>query len=93
LKDKPFALIGVNIAGSAAPKLKAVMKKENLTWRSFTDPGEIGRGAIASKWNIATTPTLYILDADGIIRSKWRGSPGEKAIDDILNELIQEAER
>ena len=68
------------------------MDKEKLTWRSFADHGDIGQGPIAYKWNVSTTPTLYLLDADGIIRGKWLGSPGEKTIDDILTKLIREAE-
>jgi hypothetical protein len=67
------------------------MEKEKLTWRSFTDPGEIGQGAIATQWNLAATPTLYVLDARGVIRHKWVGSPGAKAIDAALAKLIQEA--
>ena len=60
--------------------------KENLTWRSFSDPGPIN-----AKWN-ATTPTYYVIDPKGVIRFKWSGSPGEKAIDTALLELIKEAE-
>ena len=67
------------------------MEKEKLTWRSFTDPGEIGQGAIATQWNLAATPTLYVLDARGVIRHKWVGSPGAKAIDAALDKLINEA--
>ena len=78
--------------GSDAAKLKAVVEKEKLPWRSFTDPGDIGHGPIATKWNVTTTPTLYILDAKGGIRGKWLGAPGEKALDDILGKLIREAE-
>jgi hypothetical protein len=83
-------LIGVNIVGHDAGKLKNVMDREKLTWRSFTDPGEIGQGAIASQWNLAGTPTLYVIDARGVIRHKWVGSPGAKAIDAALDKLIKE---
>jgi hypothetical protein len=86
LQDKPFALIGVNINGYDANKLKEVMDKERLTWRSFVD-----RGAIADTWKPPGTPTLYILDHKGVIRHKWVGSPGEKVIDVALEKLIKEA--
>jgi hypothetical protein len=69
------------------------MDKEKLTWRSFADPGDIGQGAIAAKWNLSGTPTLYIIDHKGVIRHKWVGTPGEKAIDAALEKLIIEAER
>jgi hypothetical protein len=85
-------LIGVNVSGHDARKLKTVMDKEKLNWRSFADPGGLGRGAIAAQWNLAGTPTLYVLDARGVIRHKWVGGPGAKAIDAALDKLIKEAE-
>jgi hypothetical protein len=63
------------------------MDKEKLNWRSFAD----GR-TISEKWN-AATPTYYVLDPKGVIRYKWVGSPGAKAIDTALERLIQDAER
>jgi hypothetical protein len=86
-------LIGVNVTGHDAKKLKEVMQKQNLTWRSFADPGEIGQGPITVRWNMTATPTLYLIDHKGVIRRKWVGSPGEKAIDAALETLIFEAER
>jgi peroxiredoxin len=88
LRDKPFALIGVNVAGHDAKALKQVADKEKLTWRSFADAD----GDIAAKWNLSATPTLYLLDPKGMIRHKWVGAPGAKAIDAALDELIKEAE-
>jgi peroxiredoxin len=92
-QGKPFALIGVNVAGDNVKQLKQVMDKQNLTWRTFADPGGAGSGAIAASWNLVGTPTLYILDHNGVIRHKWVGSPpGEKAIDRALDHLIKAAE-
>lgn len=66
------------------------MRKEDLTWRSFADVGDAGQGAIAARWNLTNTPTLYLLDARGVIRYKWPGTPGHEAIDSALNKLIEE---
>jgi hypothetical protein len=93
LQDKPFALIGVNVNGFDVKKLKEAMDKEQMTWRSFADPGALGQGGIATKWNLTGTPTFYILDHKGIIRHKWVGAPGEKVLDAALDKLIREAER
>jgi hypothetical protein len=83
----------VNVSENSAANLKKVMDKEKLNWRSFIDArGKGGLGAIATKWNLRGTPTLYVLDHKGVIRHKWIGSPGEKAIDDALDRLIKEAE-
>ena len=68
-------------------KLKAVMIKEELNWRSFAD-----QGAIAREWNFPSTPTFYVIDHKGAIRHKWVGSPGEKLLDSALTKLIREAE-
>ncbi len=61
------------------------MDKEDLTWRTFADPG-----AISDKWN-AGPATYYIIDAKGLIRNK--PGPVAKDIDAALEKLIQEAER
>ena len=81
----------MNVGGNAR-NLKDVVKKENLTWRSFADSGTAGQGPIAARWNLTNTPTLYVLDPRGVIRYKWVGGPGEKAIDAALGKLMKEVE-
>ena len=54
------------------------MTKEELTWRSFVDLGQAGAGPIAKQWNLAATPSFYLLDHKGIIRHKWTGPPGRR---------------
>ena len=81
----------MNVGGNAR-NLKDVVKKENLTWRSFADSGTAGQGPIAARWNLTNTPTLYVLDPRGVIRYKWVGGPGEKAIDSALEKLMKEVE-
>ena len=68
--------------------LKEVMDKEQLNWRSF-----VMQDTINAKWNQPGTPMYYVLDSKGVIRYKWFGSPGAKAIDTALEKLIQEAKR
>jgi peroxiredoxin len=92
LAGKPFAVLGVNISEARAADLKKVMDKENLVWRSFTDPPtSAGWGAISRKWNLAGTPTIYLIDHKGVIRHKWLGGPGDKVIDRAVDELVREA--
>ena len=62
------------------------MDQEKLNWRSFTH-----QEAINAQWN-PSTPSYYILDPKGVIRHKWVGAPGEKAIDMALEKLINEVE-
>ena len=89
-------MIGVNVNGYDPRKLKEVMGKEKLTWRSFADDG-----TIVGTWSLPGTPTFDVIDHKGVIRHKWVGSPadyklagfpGEKAIDAALEKLIQVAE-
>jgi hypothetical protein len=81
-------LIGVNVGGQDANRVKAVMEKEKLNWRSFAD-----QGVRHGKWKVSGTPTFYIIDQAGVIRRKWVGSPGENAIRAALEPWIQEVER
>jgi hypothetical protein len=94
MQGKPFALIGVNINCHDPKMLKAVMEKERLNFRSFTDTatGE-GLGVIGSAWNLFGTPTVFVLDPKGVIRYRQIGIPDKKAIDEMLHKLIKEAER
>ena len=66
-------------------KLKAVMTKENLTWRTFADDG-----TISATWSARSTPAYYLLDPKGVIRSKWLGYPGVDALDGEVEKLLGE---
>ena len=88
MKDKPFALIGINGNEHDPKKLKATMEEKQLNWRSFA-----AQDAINAQWNEPGTPTYYVIDPTGTIRYKWVGYPGEKAIDTALETLLEEAEK
>jgi hypothetical protein len=90
LESKPFALLGVN-SDSDKEKLRDVMRKEGITWRSWWDGGRIG-GPIASRWNVVAWPTVYILDARGVIRYKYN-DVSAKELDDAVDTLLEEVER
>ena len=63
------------------------MEKEKLTWRSV-----VSRKDIYAKWNLESTPTLYLIDHRGVIRYRWFGGPGEKVIGEAIDKLVKEAE-
>jgi hypothetical protein len=92
LKDKLFALIGVHVGGSSVKQLKEAIEKEKITWRSFVDSGHAGTGSIATKWNLSSTPTFYVIGHRGVIRTKWAGAPGAKVMDEALNKPIKAPE-
>ncbi len=89
LANKPFALIGVNSDPDKA-ELKKAMEKENITWRSFWDVAT--SGPISTRWAVQGWPTLYVIDAKGVIRHKHVGSPGDKVLDEEIEKLVKEAE-
>ncbi len=86
LKNKPFAIVGVN-SDRDKDKLREALQKENITWRSFFDGGSTS-GPIAKAWNVSGWPTIYLLDAQGRIRYRdVRGKALEDAIETLLGEL------
>jgi peroxiredoxin len=91
LEGKPFVLIGVNNDRDRA-ELKKVMDKEKITWRSIMDGGN-NQCRISDRWNIYISPTLFLIDAKGVIRHKHLGTPGEKILDDEIDKLIAEVEK
>jgi hypothetical protein len=85
LENRPFALIGVN-SDMDRDDLKKVLKKEQITWRSFWNGGNTS-GPISSAWKVQTWPTLYIIDCTGTIR--FRDVRAE-AMDSLVDALLEE---
>ena len=92
LADKPFALIGVNSDGDLEQAQEKNVER-NITWRSFWN-GEHGTaGPIATKWGVTNWPTIYVVDAKGVIRYKnVRNDELDKAIIKLLGEAGHEVE-
>ncbi|MBI3408160.1 MAG: TlpA family protein disulfide reductase [Planctomycetes bacterium] len=68
LEGKPFVLLGIN-TDKSRQKAQKVVAKEGIIWRSWWDHGK-AEDRIAVKWNVSAWPTLYLLDAKGVIRFK-----------------------
>lgn len=89
LSSKPFALLGVN-TDTDRNQVKAANKKQQITWRSWFD----GQGGpICSQYQVQGFPTLMVIDAKGVIRHKFVGSPGEKKLDDAIDTLLKDAQK
>ena len=87
LKDEPFALLGINSDGTAE-ELKKILAEQEITWRQAVD--ESTDGPWATKWNVNGWPTIYVLDANGVIRHRdLRG----KELEDAVLALIAEAKK
>ena len=87
LKDKPFALIGVN-SDPDLDDYRKQAKEMGVTWRSFWCGDKGTQGPIPSKWNVTGWPTIYILDHEGKIRFKdLRDEEMSKAVKQLLAEM------
>src|SRR5262245_55740522 len=91
MKDRPFAMIGVN-SDNSAEQLRYGQEQQNLTWRSFFDgPGT--DGPLASKFNVSGWPTVYLLDKDHVIRFKGHGPPDANLLETLVAEAEQKEEK
>ena len=45
--------------------------------------------SFAKKWNLAGTPTIYLIDHKGVIRHKWVGGAREQVIDHAVEKLVR----
>ncbi len=90
LANEPFALLGMNTDSENVEALNKRFKEDGLNWRHAI-LGPPSKAAIPTKWNVQGYPTLYLVDAKGIIRKFWLGSPGDEAIDAEVDALVAEA--
>jgi len=77
MKDKPFALIGVN-SDQTIERAKQAIEKNNLNWRSFQNQNEGREQAISDDWSVQGWPTVVVLD--GEMKIHYRGHSGDEAI-------------
>lgn len=83
LENQPFVLLGVN-GDADRVAARTCVAREHITWRSW-DQGR--DGPIIRRWNILGWPTIYVLDAQGIIRYRdIRGAELDEAVDRLIAE-------
>ena len=85
LKEKPFALIGINSDGDRSA-LGKILKEQGITWRQVVDGST--SGPLATKWNVRGWPTIYVLDRNGVIRHR---DLRDEALEQAVVKLIDEA--
>lgn len=91
LANEPFSLLGVNSDGDAAT-VRRILADNGITWRQALD-GDTD-GPLATRWNVRGWPTLYLIDAQGVIRQREGlrdGAELERAIRALLAETRQPA--
>jgi thiol-disulfide isomerase/thioredoxin len=81
LVGKPFVLVSIS-ADDQKQTVTEFLKKEPMPWTHWWN------GAIIEDWNVEYFPTIYVLDAKGVIRYKdVRGEEMDKAVDTLLKEM------
>ena len=92
MKDRPFVLIGVN-GDNDREQAKTFSAKRGVNWRSFWPGGS--KQSIPLEWGVSSWPTVYVIDANGVIRDNGlvyfdeiygRGTP-DKLIESLVAEL------
>ncbi|HEX5269844.1 MAG TPA: TlpA disulfide reductase family protein, partial [Gemmataceae bacterium] len=84
LKDKPFALVSIS-ADDDKQTLKEFLADNNMPWSHWWSGSE---GGPVEEWNVKYFPTIYVIDAKGVIRHKdLRGKELEEAVNDLLKEM------
>ena len=89
LAGRPFVLVSINAEpGKELKELKTAWSEAGNTWPCLLD-GDWD-GPIQKAWNITEFPTIYVLDAKGIIRIK--GHP-DNNLGNEVEALVVEAEK
>ena len=88
LKGQPFALLGVDCEPNK-DTARGVMARERMTWPNWFD-GAAGTGPIAKRYHIRGYPSVFVLDARGVIRGRdARGVGLDQVVDKLLEEMKQ----
>jgi thiol-disulfide isomerase/thioredoxin len=86
MKGRPFVLIGVN-GDDDREKARAVAASEGMTWRSFWSGGRTH--GIPVQWGVKEWPTIYVIDANGVIRDDGTAYMLELFRSDTPNKLVE----
>ena len=90
LADKPFVLIGVN-SDRNLETARGAVSGENLSWRHFWNGPKGTNGPIANQWNVEGWPSVYLIDAQGVIRHKEvLGDEIDRGLEQLMAEMGHE---
>ena len=86
---KPFNLISVSVDDKKAT-VEGFIAKTPMPWTHWWDNGE--DNPLVQTLKVRGYPTLYLIDAKGVIRRKWSGVPPTEDLDKAVEMLIKEAD-
>lgn len=82
--DRPFAILGINTDSDKAD-YRRKLEQHGVTWRNAWTGGP--GGAVSRSWSIDRYPTIFVLDAQHVIRAI---DTRDKRLDAIVQELLDE---
>jgi thiol-disulfide isomerase/thioredoxin len=87
---KPFVFISVS-ADEKKDDLTKFLKDEPMPWVHWFGGAN---GGVVADWNIHAFPTMYVIDAKGVICGRIRGGgpKSEKRLDEYVEKLVKEAD-
>jgi hypothetical protein len=85
MAGRPFVLVGVNL-DHKLDDLKQFAARKQLPWRNWYD----GDHKITQQWGVDGLPTVFLIDANGVIRYVGRDIA---TIDAMVERLVVETER
>ena len=84
LKDKPFALVSVSV-DDEKKDLEEFLEQEKMPWTHWWEGPD---APLVQQWNVRYYPTIYVIDAKGVIRFKnVEGDALKKAVAELLAEV------
>jgi len=84
-KNDPFVFLSISTDDKVAT-LQNFLKKNSMPWRHWWT----GEAGIVNDWNIQSYPTIYVIDAKGIIRYRF-DDVSAKDLDEAVSKLLLEA--
>ena len=85
MKGRPFAVLSVQLDDSKETVTQSI-KAGEITWRCLWEGG--ANRPNCDRWRVGFIPSVYVIDADGIIRAKEvKGKALEEAVDANLAKM------
>ena len=90
--DAPFQLIGIN-EGDGKEDFTKGMREHRVNWLVAYQGAGQRSGPITELYRVQAFPTIYVIDADGVIRyMNRRGAALDRAVEELLAELAEGGE-
>jgi thiol-disulfide isomerase/thioredoxin len=86
LKDKPFALVSIS-ADARKETLIEFLSREKMPWAHWWNGSQ---GGVIEDWDIQAFPTIYVIDAQGVVRHK---NLRNEALEAAVNQLLKDVEK